>query len=179
MTTVEILLTFSYWHFFFELLTFFNGPGHSFEFVQYIEFSFDHISILCRGSRGRKIWYVVHWLVGIAASLVGVINVFTGLQAYHERTLEDVRIWTAIFIVELCLVLLVYLLQEKWHYLGQHGTASKSQTAHHKLSEEESCVWSKLVSLLSTNIVYVWRVRNVMKFNKSLRNGKGYDSFYW
>ncbi|XP_041989608.1 cytochrome b561 domain-containing protein At2g30890-like [Salvia splendens] len=93
-----------------------------------------------RGSRGRKIWYVVHWLVGIAASLVGVINVFTGLQAYHERTLEDVRIWTAIFIVELFLVLLVYLLQEKWHYLGQHGSASKSQIAHHKLSEEESCV---------------------------------------
>lgn len=41
----------------------------------------------------------------------------TGLQAYHKRTLEDVRIWTAIVVVEVCLMLFVYLLQEKWLYL--------------------------------------------------------------
>ncbi|XP_057763813.1 cytochrome b561 domain-containing protein At2g30890-like isoform X2 [Salvia miltiorrhiza] len=76
-----------------------------------------------RGSKGRKIWFVFHWLVGIAALLVGVMNVFTGLEAYHERMLEDVRIWRVAFMVELCLMLLVYLLQEKWHYLThQHKT---------------------------------------------------------
>lgn len=77
------------------------------------------VSILrpARGSRGRNIWFLFHWLVGIAASLLGVINVITGLQAYHKRTLEDVRIWTAIVMVEVCLMLFVYLLQEKWLYL--------------------------------------------------------------
>ena len=44
LTTVEILLTFSCWCFF---MTFFNGPDHSFEFVQYLEFSYDHIPTPC------------------------------------------------------------------------------------------------------------------------------------
>ncbi|KAH6780751.1 Glutamyl/glutaminyl-tRNA synthetase [Perilla frutescens var. hirtella] len=73
-----------------------------------------------RGSRGRNIWFVFHWVVGIAASLLGVINVFTGLQAYNKRTLEDVRVWTISFVIEVSFMLLVYLLQEKWHYLRSH-----------------------------------------------------------
>ncbi|KAL8507911.1 hypothetical protein ACS0TY_018456 [Phlomoides rotata] len=62
-----------------------------------------------RGSKGRR--------MGISTSLIGVINIYTGIQSYHERTSKDVRIWTIIFMVEMSFILLVYLLQEKWHHI--------------------------------------------------------------
>ncbi|KAI3465929.1 hypothetical protein Pfo_022592 [Paulownia fortunei] len=74
-----------------------------------------------RGSKGRSIWFLFHWLVGIAVSLLGVINIYTGLQAYHKRTSKNVRVWTIIFTVEISLILFFYLLQEKWHYIQKQG----------------------------------------------------------
>ncbi|KAH6836465.1 hypothetical protein C2S53_016524 [Perilla frutescens var. hirtella] len=74
-----------------------------------------------RGSKGRSIWFIFHWLVGIALSLLGVINIYTGLQAYHKRTSKNVRIWTIIFTVQISLILFIYLLQEKWHYIQKQG----------------------------------------------------------
>ncbi|XP_057796093.1 cytochrome b561 domain-containing protein At4g18260-like [Salvia miltiorrhiza] len=74
-----------------------------------------------RVSKSRNIWFVFHWLVGIVVSLLGVINIYTGLQAYHKRTLKNVRIWTILFTVQISLTLFLYLLQEKWHYIQKQG----------------------------------------------------------
>ncbi|XP_073061017.1 cytochrome b561 domain-containing protein At4g18260-like [Primulina eburnea] len=74
-----------------------------------------------RGSKGRSIWFLFHWLVGVAVSLLGVINIYTGLQAYHKRTSKNVKVWTVIFAVEISFILFLYFLQEKWHYAQKQG----------------------------------------------------------
>ncbi|EYU21090.1 hypothetical protein MIMGU_mgv1a014295mg [Erythranthe guttata] len=81
-----------------------------------------------RGSKGRSIWYIFHWLMGIALSLLGVINIYTGLQAYHKRTSNNVRIWTLVFTVQISLVFFVYIVQEKWHYIKKQRDVIGNKT---------------------------------------------------
>ncbi|GER29112.1 cytochrome b561/ferric reductase transmembrane protein family [Striga asiatica] len=75
-----------------------------------------------RGSKHRSIWFLFHWLVGIAVSMLGIINIYTGLQAYKRRTSKDIRIWNIIFTAEVSLIFFLYLLQEKWQYIWKQGT---------------------------------------------------------
>lgn len=75
-----------------------------------------------RGSKGRSVWFLFHWFVGISVSLLGVINIYTGMEAYQRRTSNCIRSWTIAFTVQIVLVLLLYLLQEKWHYTCKQGT---------------------------------------------------------
>ncbi|KAL7143579.1 hypothetical protein ABFS83_08G201400 [Erythranthe nasuta] len=81
-----------------------------------------------RGSKGRSIWYIFHWLMGITLSLLGVINIYTGLQAYHKRTSNNVRIWTIVFTVQISLVFFVYILQEKWQYIKKQRDVIGNKT---------------------------------------------------
>ncbi|XP_073158004.1 cytochrome b561 domain-containing protein At4g18260-like isoform X2 [Henckelia pumila] len=74
-----------------------------------------------RGSKGRSFWFLFHWLVGTAVSLLGVINIYTGLQAYHRRTSRNATVWTVVFTVEISSLFFIYLLQEKWHYIQRQG----------------------------------------------------------
>lgn len=74
-----------------------------------------------RGSKGRSIWYFVHWLLGTAVSLLGIINIYTGLRAYHRKTSRSTRIWTIIFTAEISVIILFYLIQEKWDYIRRQG----------------------------------------------------------
>ncbi|KAG8364781.1 hypothetical protein BUALT_Bualt18G0034500 [Buddleja alternifolia] len=103
-----------------------------------------------RGSKGRSIWFIIHWLMGIAVSLLGVINIYTGLQAYHKRTSKNVRIWTILFTLQISLILFCYLLQEKWHYIQNQGAIlgnkpvqpthqEMSPRCHHKEASSEPC----------------------------------------
>ncbi|GFP78734.1 cytochrome b561 domain-containing protein at2g30890 [Phtheirospermum japonicum] len=80
-----------------------------------------------RGSKGRSIWFLFHWVMGISVSLLGVINIYTGLQAYKKRTSKNVSIWTVIFTVEISLILFLYLLQEKWQYIKEQGSILRNK----------------------------------------------------
>ncbi|CAA0808751.1 Cytochrome b561/ferric reductase transmembrane protein family [Striga hermonthica] len=75
-----------------------------------------------RGSKCRSIWFLFHWLVGICVSLLGIINIYTGLQAYKRRMSKDTRIWNIIFTAEVSIILFLYLIQEKWEYIWKQGT---------------------------------------------------------
>ncbi|KAL1562838.1 cytochrome b561 domain-containing protein-like protein [Salvia divinorum] len=104
-----------------------------------------------RGSKSRNIWFIFHWLVGIVVSLLGVINIYTGLEAYHKRSSKNVRIWTILFTVQVSLTLSVYLLQEKWPYIRKQGailgnkpvqpTSDREMipTSQHKETTSEHC----------------------------------------
>lgn len=74
-----------------------------------------------RGSKGRSVWFSVHWLLGSAVSLLGVVNIYTGLRAYHEKTSRSTRLWTIIFTTEMSLIAFIYLLQDKWVYIQKQG----------------------------------------------------------
>ncbi|XP_050226841.1 cytochrome b561 domain-containing protein At2g30890 [Mercurialis annua] len=80
-----------------------------------------------RGSKARSGWFFVHWILGTAISLLGVINMYTGFQAYHHKTSKNISIWSIIFTVELGLIIFLYLLQDKLVYMQKQGVILGSE----------------------------------------------------
>ncbi|KAK7836680.1 cytochrome b561 domain-containing protein [Quercus suber] len=74
-----------------------------------------------RGSKGRSVWFFMHWLLGTAVCLLGVLNIYTGLQAYHEKTSRGIRFWTIIFTAEMSFLAFFYLFQDKWLHIQRQG----------------------------------------------------------
>ncbi|KAM7500666.1 hypothetical protein LguiA_025080 [Lonicera macranthoides] len=74
-----------------------------------------------RGGKGRSVWYFFHWIFGTTVSLVGIFNIYTGLQAYHKRTSKPTSLWTILFAAEVSFMALFYLFQDKWPYLQKQG----------------------------------------------------------
>ncbi|KAL6553529.1 hypothetical protein OROGR_007371 [Orobanche gracilis] len=93
-----------------------------------------------RESKARSVWFRVHFIMGISVSLLGVINIYTGLQAYSKRTSKNIRVWTIIFTVQISLILFCYLLQEKRQYIQQQGASLGKRPARHTDREEVSKV---------------------------------------
>jgi hypothetical protein len=77
--------------------------------------------VLCRGSKGRSVWFFMHWLLGTSVTLLGVLNIYTGLQAYHEKTSRGIRFWTIIFTAEMSFIAFFYLLQDKLLHIQKQG----------------------------------------------------------
>ncbi|KAL7616529.1 hypothetical protein Lser_V15G03573 [Lactuca serriola] len=77
-----------------------------------------------RGTKGRTLWYVFHWILGTTISLVGIVNTYTGLKAYHKRTSMNARVWSILFTVEVSFMAFFYLFQEKWGYMQKQGVKS-------------------------------------------------------
>ncbi|XVE78514.1 hypothetical protein DITRI_Ditri13aG0151300 [Diplodiscus trichospermus] len=74
-----------------------------------------------RGSKGRSAWFFAHWLLGTAVSILGVINIYTGLVAYHEKTSRKIKLWTIVLTAEISLIVFIYLFQDKWLYIQKQG----------------------------------------------------------
>ncbi|KAK7276749.1 hypothetical protein RIF29_17895 [Crotalaria pallida] len=74
-----------------------------------------------RGSKRRSLWFFAHWINGIAVSLLGVLNVYIGLQAYHAKTSKSITTWNILFTIQISLVVIFYLFQEKWVYIQNQG----------------------------------------------------------
>ncbi|KAL4561743.1 hypothetical protein LXL04_033917 [Taraxacum kok-saghyz] len=80
-----------------------------------------------RGAKGRTLWYVLHWILGTSVSLVGILNTYTGLKAYHKRTSMNARVWSILFTVEVSFMAFFYLFQEKWGYMQKQGVPSSDE----------------------------------------------------
>ncbi|XP_019462772.1 PREDICTED: cytochrome b561 domain-containing protein At4g18260-like isoform X2 [Lupinus angustifolius] len=74
-----------------------------------------------RGKKERSYWYLIHWILGTIVSLVGIINIYTGLKAYHKRTLKSTCLWTILFTLEVSFIGLIYLFQDKLEYMKKQG----------------------------------------------------------
>ncbi|KAK1393391.1 Cytochrome b561 domain-containing protein [Heracleum sosnowskyi] len=74
-----------------------------------------------RGNKRRSLWFLVHWSLGTMICLLGIINVYTGLQAYHKRSSRSINVWTTIFSVEVFFIAILYLFQDKWNYIKKQG----------------------------------------------------------
>ncbi|KAI4325179.1 hypothetical protein MLD38_030598 [Melastoma candidum] len=72
-----------------------------------------------RGCKERKLWCSLHWALGTALTLLGVINIYTGLLAYHDMTSRSVKLWMILFTAEVTSVSVIYLFQDKWPYIRQ------------------------------------------------------------
>ncbi|KAI3466816.1 hypothetical protein Pfo_023479 [Paulownia fortunei] len=76
-----------------------------------------------RGTRGRSAWYFLHWILGTTICLVGILNIYTGLQAYHKRTSRSTTLWTIVFTAQVSFMIIFYLFQDKWEYILKQGIA--------------------------------------------------------
>lgn len=82
------------------------------------------VFFLFRGKKERSVWYLVHWILGTVISLVGIINIYTGLNAYHQRTKRSSGLWTILFTAELSFIAVYYLFQDKRDYIQKQGVVS-------------------------------------------------------
>ncbi|KAK6919781.1 Cytochrome b561/ferric reductase transmembrane [Dillenia turbinata] len=74
-----------------------------------------------RGTNKRSVWFFLHWVLGTAVPLLGIINIYTGLQAYHKKTSRSTRLWSIIFTAEVSFIAFFYLFQDKWEYIQKQG----------------------------------------------------------
>lgn len=74
-----------------------------------------------RGSKNRGVWYAFHWLIGVTVTLLGIVNVYIGLQAYNTKTMKSTSVWNWLFSIEVGVIAFIYLFQEKWQYIKQSG----------------------------------------------------------
>lgn len=72
-------------------------------------------------------WFLTHWVIGTAVSLLGVITIYTGLLAYTEKTSRSIRIWPILFTAEICFIVIIYLLQDKWGYIQKQGESLRDE----------------------------------------------------
>ncbi|XP_010543055.1 PREDICTED: cytochrome b561 domain-containing protein At2g30890-like [Tarenaya hassleriana] len=81
-----------------------------------------------RGGKARTPWIVAHWLVGTLVGILGVINVYTGLNAYTTKTSRSAKIWTILFTIQTSFIVFFYLFQEKlsnyYHYIRNREISS-------------------------------------------------------
>lgn len=60
-------------------------------------------------------------MLGTTICLVGIINVYTGLLAYHKRTSKGTSLWSIIFTAQVSFMAIFYLFQDKWDYMKKQG----------------------------------------------------------
>ncbi|XP_076943775.1 cytochrome b561 domain-containing protein At2g30890-like [Bidens hawaiensis] len=75
-----------------------------------------------RGGKTRSTWFYTHWLLGTTVSLLGIINVYTGLHAYLKRSSRNITPWVIFFTAEIVCIGFLYLFQDKWEYIQKQGT---------------------------------------------------------
>ncbi|WCJ27383.1 Cytochrome b561 domain-containing protein At4g18260 [Euphorbia peplus] len=92
-----------------------------------------------RGNKRRSSWYFVHWILGTATSVVGIINIYTGLEAYHKKiSAGKTRIWGILFTAQISFMAFFYLFQDKWDYLQTQGLSSPDPHPDHHLHQTAS-----------------------------------------
>ncbi|XP_068321339.1 cytochrome b561 domain-containing protein At4g18260-like [Pyrus communis] len=74
-----------------------------------------------RGKKEWSFWYLAHWMLGTVISLFGIINIYTGLEAYHKRTQGSSGLWTILFTAEVSFIAACYLFQDKRDYIQKQG----------------------------------------------------------
>ncbi|XP_030511395.1 cytochrome b561 domain-containing protein At4g18260 [Rhodamnia argentea] len=77
-----------------------------------------------RGTKRRSTWYFSHWILGTAVSLLGIINIYTGIMAFHDKTSRATWVWNILFTAQVSLIAFLYLFVDKWDYMRRQGVAS-------------------------------------------------------
>ncbi|VVB01941.1 unnamed protein product [Arabis nemorensis] len=84
-----------------------------------------------RGVKARRNWFVGHWILGTSIAILGIINIYTGLQAYAQKTSKSSKLWTILFTAQLSSIVLFYLFQDKWSYIRKQSTINRTQCVDH------------------------------------------------
>ncbi|KAL9260970.1 Cytochrome b561 domain-containing protein [Drosera capensis] len=90
-----------------------------------------------RGTRTRCRWYITHWMLGTTIAIVGIINIYTGLQAYEKKTSTEVKLWKILFTVQIAFMVFLYLFQEKFDYLQQQAKIASEEDDERMRSSDQ------------------------------------------
>ncbi|MBA0674422.1 hypothetical protein Goshw_018113, partial [Gossypium schwendimanii] len=89
------------------------------------------------GCKGRTVWFFAHWLLGTTACILGVISIYTGLGAYYDKTSKSTKLWTIAFTVEITVIVLIYLFQDKWVHIQNQGVPVRPSEEHGSIGNEK------------------------------------------
>lgn len=81
----------------------------------------------CRDNKRRSVWFFAHWMLGTTVSLLGIINVYTGLHAYQNRTSKSITPWVIFYTSEIVCIGVLYLFLEKWEYILKQGVTQGNE----------------------------------------------------
>lgn len=56
-------------------------------------------------------------MLGTAISLLGIINIYSGIMAYHVKTSKGTWLWNILFTAQVSLITFLYLFIDKWDHL--------------------------------------------------------------
>lgn len=106
----------------------------TYKFIYTYKFTYaSHLSrfywLHCRGSKRRLRWFLLHWILGTVVSIVGIINIYTGIRAYQKKTTSsrDSSLWTILFTAQVTCLVFFYLYQDKWeHFQKQRVVLDES-----------------------------------------------------
>ncbi|MFQ6658655.1 hypothetical protein Gotur_027816 [Gossypium turneri] len=90
-----------------------------------------------RGCKGRTVWFFAHWLLGTTVCILGVISIYTGLGAYYDKTSKSTKLWTIAFTVEITVIVLIYLFQDKWVHIQNQGVPVRPSEEHGSIGNEK------------------------------------------
>lgn len=76
-------------------------------------------------------WFVGHWILGTSVAILGIINIYTGLNAYTQKTSTSAKLSTILFTAQLSSIVVFYLFQDKWPYIQSQTTVNRSQSVDH------------------------------------------------
>ncbi|XP_031391717.1 cytochrome b561 domain-containing protein At4g18260 isoform X2 [Punica granatum] len=82
-----------------------------------------------RGTKKRTTWYFAHWILGTTISLLGIINIYSGIMAYHDKTSKRTWLWTVLFTAQVVLIAFLYLIIDKWDYLWKQGRPRSNRSS--------------------------------------------------
>lgn len=90
-----------------------------------------------RGGKARRNWFVGHWILGTSVAILGIINIYTGLNAYTQKTSKGAKLWTILFTAQLAAFVMLYLFQDKWSYIQSQTNITQSVDHNSNISTAE------------------------------------------
>ncbi|XP_024005776.1 cytochrome b561 domain-containing protein At4g18260 [Eutrema salsugineum] len=105
-----------------------------------------------RGSKRRLRWFLLHWILGTIVSIVGIINIYTGIRAYHKKTSSsrDSSLWTILFTVQLSCLVFFYLFQDKWEHF-QKQRVVLDDLGHHQSNDTNRRSNDQIIQVVTRN----------------------------
>ncbi|XP_002978115.2 cytochrome b561 domain-containing protein At4g18260 [Selaginella moellendorffii] len=81
------------------------------------------------GQTARPVWFVLHWLLGTTTIILGFYNVYNGLRIYEMITQKSQRTLNILFSIQIAVMAVIYLLQDKWNYVKEQSSSGFTKAA--------------------------------------------------
>ncbi|CAH2078673.1 unnamed protein product [Thlaspi arvense] len=106
-----------------------------------------------RGSKRRLKWFLLHWILGTVLSIFGIINIYTGIRAYHRKTSSsrDSSLWTILFTAQLSCLVFFYLFQDKWEHIQRQRVVIDELGHHHQSNNTNGRSNDQIVQVVTRN----------------------------